>query len=84
MSSDIPPPEPERKPVLWMGDSRKVVQGMPVECRAEVGFALNEAQLGGISVGTKPLVGFGGASVLEIVTSSRDGTFRVVYTVRFA
>ena len=57
---------------------------MPVECRAEVGFALNEAQLGGTSVAAKPLGGFGGVSVLEIVTGSRDGAFRVVYTVRFA
>ena len=32
----------------------------------------------------KPLKGFGGASVLEVVESFDGDTFRAVYTVRFA
>jgi phage-related protein len=32
----------------------------------------------------KPLKGFGGASVVEIVKDHRGDTFRSVYTVRFA
>ncbi len=37
------------------------------------------------STGTrKPLKGFGGASVIEIVTDHRGDTFRCVYTVRLA
>jgi phage-related protein len=32
----------------------------------------------------KPLKGFGGAGVVEIVTDHRGDTFRAVYTVRFA
>ena len=32
----------------------------------------------------KPLRGFGGAGVLEIVEDHSSGTYRAVYTVRFA
>ena len=32
----------------------------------------------------KPLRGFGGASILEIVESENGSTYRAVYTVRFA
>ncbi len=31
----------------------------------------------------KPLHGFGGRSVLEIVASDEAGTYRAIYTVRF-
>lgn len=31
----------------------------------------------------KPLKGFGGNSVLEIVEDHRGGTYRAVYTIRF-
>jgi phage-related protein len=32
----------------------------------------------------KPLTGFGGAGVLEVVENSEGATYRAVYTVRFA
>jgi phage-related protein len=32
----------------------------------------------------KPLKGFGGAGVLELVEDDRAGTYRAVYTVRYA
>jgi phage-related protein len=42
------------------------------------------AQEGKTDPAAKPLKGFGGASVLEIVASHQGSTWRVVYTVRFA
>ncbi|CAN0444319.1 unnamed protein product, partial [Phaeothamnion confervicola] len=48
------------------------------------GFALYEAQLGGKSGSAKPLAGFGGASVLELVEDHKGDTFRAVYTVKLA
>jgi phage-related protein len=48
-----------------------------------VGFALFQAQQGGKHAAAKPLRGFGGASVLEIVEDAPEGTFRTVYTVKF-
>ena len=46
--------------------------------------ALWEAQLGRKAGWAKPLKGFGGASVLEVVDDFDGDTFRAVYTVRFA
>ena len=42
------------------------------------------AQQGGKHRDAKPLKGFGGAGVVEIVTDYRGDTFRAVYTVRLA
>lgn len=41
-----------------------------------------QAQLGGKAANTKPLHGFGGAGVLEIVESHDGDTYRAIYTVR--
>ena len=49
-----------------------------------MGYALYVAQLGGKHRDTKPLKGFGGTGVVEIVKDHRGDTFRTVYTVRFA
>jgi phage-related protein len=49
-----------------------------------VGYALFVAQQGGKHQDTKPLSGFGGAGVVEIIKDYRSDAFRTVYTVRFA
>ena len=49
-----------------------------------MGFALYQAQLGRWAVTAKPLKGFGGAGVLEIVDEFQTDTYRAVYTVKFA
>ncbi len=49
----------------------------------EMGFALYEAQCGMKPLDAKPLKGFGGANVLEIVSDYQTDTYRAVYTVRF-
>jgi phage-related protein len=49
-----------------------------------MGAALYAAQKGEIDPAAKPLKGFGGASVLEIVAKDESGTWRTVYTVRYA
>ena len=48
-----------------------------------MGFALYQAQLGRKAVSAKPLGGFGGATMLEIVDDFRTDTYRAVYTVKF-
>ncbi len=48
-----------------------------------MGFALYQAQLGTKHRKAKPLRGFGGASVLEVVENHDSSTYRAVYTVRF-
>ncbi|MFY9707018.1 MAG: type II toxin-antitoxin system RelE/ParE family toxin, partial [Desulfobacterales bacterium] len=47
------------------------------------GYGLYLAQLGDKSPEAKPLKGFHGASILEIIVDYRGDTYRVVYTVRF-
>ncbi len=72
------------KPLFWVGSSRKDLKGFPLEVRRAVGFALFRAQAGGKHIGAKPLKGFGGAGVLEVVEDYEGSAFRAVYTVKFA
>ena len=48
------------------------------------GHALDFAQRGDQHDAAKPLQGFGGAGVLEVVEDDAGGTYRAVYTVKFA
>lgn len=49
-----------------------------------MGDAIQEVQYGRKPAHAKPLSGFRGASVLEIVDNYDGDTFRAVYTVQFA
>lgn len=69
--------------ILWMGSSREDLKEFPQEARREVGNALYQAQIGKKHPSAKPLKGFHGASVLEVVEDHDKGTYRAVYTVRF-
>ena len=71
------------RPVIWVGSSRKDLRGFPREVRRDIGHALYAAQQGETDPAAKPLRGFGGGSVLEIVADQEGGTWRAVYTVRF-
>jgi phage-related protein len=76
--------ERSHKPVIWMGSSLDVLRNLSPEVRNEIGFALYQAQLGVKHANAKPLKGFGGAGVMEIIENDSGGTYRTVYTVRFA
>lgn len=56
----------------------------PVEARREVGYVLYFAQRGDKHPAAKPLKGFKGAGVLEVVEDHQGDTYRAVYTVRFS
>lgn len=75
---------PATKPVEFIGSSKDDLSAMPATVRMTMGQALYEAQCGGISRFAKPLKGFVGASVVEIVEDFDGDTFRAIYTVRFA
>ncbi len=49
-----------------------------------MGYALYQVQVGRKSPSAKPLAGFGGASVLEIVENFQTNTYRAVYSVKFS
>ena len=78
--TDLPP----AKPLYWIGSSRRDIQSLPGEVRDVFGKALRVAQFGGRHEAAKPLQGFGGAGVLEVVEDDAGGTYRAVYTVKFA
>jgi len=72
------------KPVFWVGSSRDDLRAMPDQVRRDIGQALYAAQQGATDPAAKPLKGFGGARVMEIVERDRGGAYRAVYTVQFA
>lgn len=71
------------KPIIWLGDSRDRVRGFPEDVKDDVGAALMWAQKGDKHADAKPMRGFAGANVLEVVEDFDGDTYRAVYTVRF-
>ena len=76
-------PKPD-KPLFWIGSSWSDLKDCPDEVQDFIGYALHWAQRGGKSPDAKPLQGFGGAGVLEILDDFDGNTYRAMYTVRFA
>ncbi len=72
------------RPIRWVGSSKEDLSLFPTEVKRRVGGALWDAQMGLKAPFAKPLKGFGGASVLEVVDDFDGDTYRAVYTVRFA
>jgi len=72
------------RPIVWVGSSRRDLRAFPQAVRRDIGQSLYAAQQGETDPSAKPLRGFGGGSVVEIVAVHRGDTWRAVYTVRFA
>lgn len=76
--------KPSIKLVVWIGSSLEDLRKFPEEVRQTVGYALYLAQIGSKHPDAKPLKGFRGAGVLEIVEDFNGDTYRAVYTVKLA
>lgn len=72
------------RPLRWVGSAKKDLIAMPLEVQDAFGYALHLAQTGGKHDQAKPLKGFGGAGVLEIVENCQGDTYRAIYTMRYA
>ena len=72
------------KNIVWIGSSRLDLKAFPAEVRDVMGYALYQAQIGLKALSAKPLRGFGGAAILEIVEDYHTDTYRAVYTVKFS
>lgn len=70
------------KELIWVGSSKEDLSAFPDEVKLIMGFALRVAQQGGKHPRAKPLKGYQGAGVLEIVDDFDGDTYRAVYTVR--
>ena len=71
------------KPLLWIASSKRDLKKFPKPAQYNLGRALQTAQWGGKSDDAKPLKGFKGAAVLEVVEDYDGDTYRAVYTVKF-
>jgi phage-related protein len=72
----------ESKEIIFVASSQEDLRAFPEDVRYVMGFALYEAQRGGKHHAAKPLKGFRGSGVLEIVDDYDGDTYRVVYTLR--
>ncbi|MEG4046635.1 type II toxin-antitoxin system RelE/ParE family toxin [Microcoleus sp. Pol17_C1] len=74
---------PPLKPVEWIASSLDDLKDFPEEVQQVIGYALYQAQSGQKHPDAKPLKGFKGSGVLEVVENFDGDTYRSVYTVRF-
>ena len=77
-------PDPPHKPLCWVGRSLDELRKLPEGVRRSFGYALRFAQAGVRPDNAKPMTGFGGAGVLEIIENFDGSTFRAVYAVKYA
>jgi len=73
---------PKFKELVWIGSTKEDLKIFPAEVRNIMGYALYVAQAGGKHPDAKPLKGFKGAGVLEVVDNYKRNTYRMVYTVK--
>jgi phage-related protein len=66
----------------FIGTAREDLRSFPKQVTRDIGLALFEAQIGKKHAKAKPLKGFGGAGVLEVVENWSGDTYHAVYTVR--
>lgn len=71
------------KPLEWISRSRNDLREFPEDVQQSIGFALYRAQLSKKHPDAKPLKGFKGSGVLEVVEDFDGDTYRAVYTVKF-
>ena len=55
------------RPLIWVGSSLDDLRAFPEAVKQTMGYALYLAQTGGKHPDAKPLGGFGGAGVMEVV-----------------
>jgi phage-related protein len=71
------------KPVAWVGSSKKDFRAFPDDVQDAMGFALYQAQVGNWHDNMKPLKGFVGSGLVELIEDHKGDTYRAAYTVRF-
>lgn len=71
------------RPTIYMGSSHKDLLKLPSGVRDVFLQGLYIASLGETPFDSKPLKGFGGRSVIELIEDSKGDTYRAVYTIKF-
>lgn len=68
--------------LVWIGRSQRDFSSLSQQVQEEFHQDLIDVLKGRHPSNAKPLKGFGGAAILELVSSDRSGTYRVAYTIR--
>lgn len=72
-----------KRQIIYLGSSQKDARKLPAEVQELFSYALDVALKGDQHEDAKPLLGFHGRRVIEVVGDYRGDTYREVYTVRF-
>jgi phage-related protein len=72
-----------KKPAEFIASSKRDLKALPMPVREVLTYAIFLAEHGRTHPKAKPLKGFDGAGVLEVVEDNRGGTYRAVYTLKF-
>ena len=75
--------EKQEKPLRWIASALHDLKKFPEDVQDVMGYALDLAQHGQKHPNAKPLRGFSGAGVLEIVDDFDGDTYRAIYTIKF-
>ncbi|MEI3650515.1 MAG: type II toxin-antitoxin system RelE/ParE family toxin [Dolichospermum lemmermannii FEM_B0920] len=75
--------EKQEKPLRWIASALNDLKKFPEDVQDVMGYALDLAQHGQKHPNAKPLRGFSGAGVLEIVDDFDGDTYRAIYTIKF-
>lgn len=68
--------------MVWVGTSLEDLKKFPAEVQDEIGYGIYLAQMGDKHHKAKPLKGFKGGGVVEMMSDHQGDTYRAVYTVR--
>lgn len=74
---------PILKPIEWASQAKKELKEFPDDVIDVIGYSLMLVQQGEKPDNAKPLKGFAGAGVLEVIEDFDSDTYRAIYTVRF-
>lgn len=75
-----------RRPLSWMGQTKKEVSSFPDDVKRVMGFCLNKLQEGAFDERIKPMTGNSAlrdARVVEIRDNSDGDTFRTMAAIRY-
>ena len=70
------------RPLVFVNNARKELKALPEDVQDDLGQALLDVQWGDVPTNAKPMKGFRGVTVMEIVERYRTNTYRAVYTAR--
>jgi len=71
------------KEVVYVGSTFKDLKKVPGRVRSVFANAIQMVAEGDTHQDAKPLKGYGGRNVVEVVSDDRGGTYRAVYTIKF-